>query len=262
VTIRLLDKIGIPPVLAYAKRLGITSALTPDLSLALGSSDVTLLELTAAYGVFANGGMYMPPVFITKIVDAKQQVIESHLPQAQRVVSPEIAYMMTSLLQGVIQNGTGRGLRALERPAAGKTGTTNDFRDAWFIGYTPELLTGVWVGIDDRTTLGHRETGARAAAPVWLEFMRQVVQNQPITDFDVPPGVRFYRIDATSGKQAADPAQTDTLFEAFMAGTAPEGNALPSQDLRRNIHRLDRRSPAATRPSGTTYVPVPTAEVN
>lgn len=247
VTIRLLDKVGIPAVMAYAKRLGITSPLTPNLSLALGSSGVTLLELTAAYNVFANGGMYVPPVFITKIVDAKQQVLEERLPQAQRVVKPELAYVMTNLLQGVIANGTGRSMRAIGRPAAGKTGTTNDFRDAWFLGYTPDFLTGVWVGIDDRTALGHRETGARAAGPIWLEFMREAVRDAPITDFAIPPSVRFFQIDAISGKQATGSTQAETLFEVFMEGTEPEKIAPPSHDLRRDIHRLDRERHSAAR---------------
>jgi penicillin-binding protein 1A len=247
VTIRLLDKIGIPAVLSYAKRLGIDRELTPDLSLALGSSGVTLLELTTAYGVFATGGMYVPPVFITKIVDANQHVLEEHLPQARRAVSPELAYVMTNLLQGVIQQGTGRSMRILGRPVAGKTGTTNDFRDAWFLGYTPNLLTSVWVGIDDRSVLGHQETGARAAGPIWLEFMRGAIQDEPITDFAVPRGIRFFHIEAASGKQATASTRTETLFEAFMEGSAPEEVTSPSHDLHRDIYRLDRERHSAAR---------------
>lgn len=267
VTIRLLDKIGIPAVLSYAQQLGITRALAPNLSLALGSSDVTLLELTTAYGVFANGGMHVPSVFITKIIDAHQQVIEEHLPQARQAVSPEVAYVMTNLLQGVVQNGTGRRVRALGRPVAGKTGTTNDFRDAWFLGYTPDMIAGVWVGIDDRTTLGHRETGGRVASPIWLEFMQEAVREQPIADFAVPPGVRFFRIEATSGKRATISTQADTIFEAFIDGTEPGASAPSSYDLRRNIHRLDRRHRAAVRPTDTDKQPLstpgaPPTEVN
>ncbi|GIX47699.1 MAG: penicillin-binding protein 1A [Candidatus Tectimicrobiota bacterium] len=248
VTVRVADKIGVPAVLAYARRLGITSPLAPYLSLALGASDVTLLELAAAYGVFANAGMYVPPLFITRIVDRHGKVLEEHLPQARRAMSPELAYVMTSLLQGVIEHGTGRRVRALGRPAAGKTGTTNEFRDAWFIGYTPELLAGVWVGMDDRTTLGYRETGGRVASPIWLDFMREAVKEQPITDFPAPPGVRFVRIEAQSGRLATAATQEPTLFEAFVDGTQPTPAATPPPDLRRDIHRLDREQFSAIQP--------------
>ncbi len=246
VTIRLMEDIGVPAVLASARRLGIESPLAPYLSLALGSSGVSLLELTASYSTFANGGLYIPPIFITRIEDADGQVIEEHLPQAQRALSPEIAYIMTSMLQGVIENGTGRRVRALKRPAAGKTGTTNDFRDAWFIGFTPEIITGVWVGIDDHTMLGQHENGGRAAAPIWLEFMQEAVRGHPITDFPIPFQVRFYRIDAQSGRQATASTQTDTLFEAFVQGSQPQIE-VPSRNLRQKIRRLDRRSRSAAR---------------
>jgi penicillin-binding protein 1A len=249
VTIRLLDKIGVPAVLDYAKRLGITSPLAPYLSLALGSSGVTLVELTAAYGVFATGGMYVPPVFITKIVDAQGKVLEEHFPEARRSISPEVAYVMTSLLEGVIQHGTGRRVRILGRPAAGKTGTTNDFRDAWFIGYTPEVITGVWVGIDDRTTLGYHETGARAASPIWLEFMQEAMRGRPITDFAIPLGVRFVRIDAKNGLPATASATAETLFEVFVDGTQPTTVPQPVSELRRDMRRLDRRRLPPSRPS-------------
>ena len=154
---------------------------------------------------------------------------------------------MTSLLKGVVEHGTGRRVRALGRPVAGKTGTTNDFRDAWFLGFTPELVTGVWVGMDDRTILGHRESGGRVAAPIWLEFMQQAMQNQPITDFPIPPQVRFYRIDEKSGRQATSDDQADTRFEAFVRGTEPEAAVPLTHDMRRNIHRLDRRNRSAAR---------------
>ena len=241
VTIKLLEQIGVPAALSVAERLGITSPLAPYLSLALGSSGVTLWELTAAYGGIANGGMYVPPVFITKIVDANKQVLENNLPQARRALSPEVAYVMTSLMQGVVRYGTGRSVRALGRPVAAKTGTTNDFRDAWFLGFTPEIITGVWVGIDDRMTLGRRETGGRVASPIWLAFMREAVRGQPVTDFAIPPGVRFFRVDAKSGEQASVATESETLFEAFIDGTAPAAEAPRANDLRRTMHHWDRR---------------------
>jgi penicillin-binding protein 1A len=250
VTIRILDKIGIPRVLGLARRLGIHSRLDPYLSLALGASGVTLSELTTAYGVFAMGGLYVQPEFITKVVDAQGTVLEEHLPAAQRVLTPEVAYVMTNLLQGVVQNGTGRRVRALGRPAAGKTGTTNDFRDAWFMGYTPGLITGVWVGIDSRTVLGHRETGGRVAAPIWLEFMQAATRGHPITNFPIPPGVRFVRIDAASGKLATASTPGKTLFEAFVDGTQPTTVSQPVSNVRQRIRRLDREPPPALDTSG------------
>jgi penicillin-binding protein 1A len=245
VTIRILDKIGIPRVLGLARRLGIRSRLAPYLSLALGASGVTLAELTAAYSVFTTGGLYVKPEFITKIVDAQGTVLEEHFPAAQRVLTPEVAYVMTNLLQGVVQNGTGRRARALGRPVAGKTGTTNDFRDAWFMGYTPGVIAGVWVGIDDRTVLGHRETGGRVAAPIWLEFMQAAMRGRPITDFPIPPGVRFVRIDAAHGTLATASTQGKTLFEAFVDGTQPTTASQPVRNVRQRIRRLDRLQPSA-----------------
>lgn len=241
VTIRLLDKIGVSAVVDYAKRLGIASPLAPYLSLALGASDVTLAELTTAYGVFANGGMYIPPIFITKITDAQGNVLVERLPQAKRAISPEIAYIMTSLLENVVKRGTGRRVRALGRPAAGKTGTTNDFRDAWFMGFTPEVITGVWTGIDDRTILGHRETGGRVASPIWLNFMREAMLGRPITDFTIPSGVHFVRVNAKDGLPAIGATESETIFEVFLEGTEPDTAPGRSNDLRRDIRRLDRR---------------------
>lgn len=249
VTVRLLDKIGVPAVLDSAKQLGIVSPLAPYLSLALGSSDVTLAELTTAYGVFANGGMYVPPMFISKIVDAQGTIVDQQFPAARRALSPEIAYVMTSLLESVITNGTGRNVHIIGRPAAGKTGTTNDFRDAWFIGYTPEVITGVWVGMDDRTSLGQRETGGRVASPIWLEFMQAAMRGRPITNFAIPPGVRFVRIEADSGVPATTSGQPDTMFEVFVDGTQPKTVVQPVSDVRRDIRRLDRRRLATPQPT-------------
>jgi penicillin-binding protein 1A len=213
--------------------------------LALGSSEVTLLELTSAYGTFANGGLAVPPVFITRIVGPHQEIVEENLPRASRAISPELAYVMTSLMQGVIQEGTGRNVRALGRPAAGKTGTTNDFRDAWFLGFTPELVTGVWVGFDDSMALGRHESGGRVASPIWLEFMQGALKDRPITDFAIPSTIRFYRIDAESGREVRGETGANTRFEAFIPGTAPAPPASPAENIREKIHRLDRQRSAA-----------------
>jgi penicillin-binding protein 1A len=242
VTVRLLAKIGVPAAIVYAKRLGITSPLAPYLSLALGSSEVTLVELTTAYGVFANGGMYVPPVFITKIANAQGEVLEEHFSEARRAISPEVAYIMTSMLESVIQSGTGRQVRVLGRPAAGKTGTTNDFRDTWFLGYTPELIAGVWVGLDDHSSLGYDETGGRVASPIWLEFMQKATSGQPITNFAIPPGVRFVRQNAEGRNQETASTQEGSPFEVFIEGTQRAAVATPpASEVRREIRRLDRQ---------------------
>ena len=194
-TIYVLEKIGVDAACAYARRLGVRRELPCVLSLALGAAEMTLLDVTTLYGVFANQGIHTEPVFITRIVDRYGTVKEAHMLTAQRVMSPEVAYTVTSMLESVVQYGTGRRVRALNRPTAGKTGTTNDFHDAWFIGYTPEIVAGVWVGFDNQVSLGKRETGGRVAAPVWLAFMQEALQGQPLTDFPIPPGIRFVRQD-------------------------------------------------------------------
>ncbi|MFZ0451074.1 MAG: PBP1A family penicillin-binding protein [Desulfatiglandaceae bacterium] len=220
ITVKILKKIGVYYAIQYAHKMGIESKLSPDLSLALGSSGVSLMELTRAYAAFANEGMLITPQFIDKIVDRNGQNIEENEPQPRRVISPETAYIMTDLLQAVIQEGTGWRVKALKRPAAGKTGTTNDLRDAWFMGYTPKLVTGVWVGYDDRRSMGKGETGSRAASPIWLSFMSQVLKDRPVNDFVVPDGIVFAKIDAKTGLLAS-PYSKETLFQAFKDGTQP-----------------------------------------
>ena len=216
-TIDVLEKIGVDAACAYARRLGIRRELPCVLSLALGAAEMTLLDVTTLYGVFANQGIHTEPVFITRIVDRYGTVKEAHMLTAQRVMSPEVAYTVTSMLESVVQYGTGRSVRALKRPAAGKTGTTNDFHDAWFIGYTPEIVAGVWVGFDNQVSLGKRETGGRVAAPVWLAFMQEAVQGQPLTDFPIPPGIRFVRQDIReeTGAISRTP-EGDPYFEVFI----------------------------------------------
>jgi penicillin-binding protein 1A len=244
VTVQLMEQVGVGAVRDVATRMGIKTQLDPYMSLALGSSEVNLLELTSAYGTFANGGLAVPPVFITRIVGPHQEVVEENLPHASRAISPELAYVMTSLMQGVIQEGTGKHVRALGRPAAGKTGTTNDFRDAWFLGFTPELVTGVWVGFDDSMVLGRHESGGRVASPIWLEFMQGALKGQPITDFSIPSAIRFYRIDARSGREVRGETGAHTRFEAFIPGTAPAPPVSPAENIREKIHRLDRQRSA------------------
>lgn len=220
VTIKILQEIGIDTCIEYAKKLGITSELTRDLSLALGSSGVSLLELVNAYAVFANKGYLVEPAFITKIEDRNGNILEEMNPARKRVIDKSTAYIMTSLLKSVVKDGTAKRIKALNRPVAGKTGTTNDLQDAWFLGYTPDYISGVWVGYDNGRPLGKGETGSRTASPIWLGFMQDILKDKPVREFPVPEGVVFSKIDAQTGLLPI-PESKQTLFECFKEGTVP-----------------------------------------
>ena len=219
-TIKILKKNGVKHTIDYARRMGIDSLLNPDLSLALGSSGVSLVELTKTYSVFANGGMLVKPIYITKIIDRNGKILEENQPSFSESISQETAYVMTDLLKAVVTEGTGWRAKALSRPVAGKTGTTNDLRDAWFIGFDPTLVTGVWVGYDDSRQMGKGETGSRVACPIWLYFMREVLKGKPIIPFQHPEGVVITKIDAKTGLLAS-PSSQKTCFQAFKKGTEP-----------------------------------------
>jgi penicillin-binding protein 1A len=224
VTVKLLGQIGVNYAINYARQLGITSPLTPTLSLALGASGVTLEELITAYSPFIDQGERVHPYLIEKILDRKGRLVEEHQVVRESVISPQTAYIMTNLLQGVVEEGTGQKAKELGRPAAGKTGTTNEMKDAWFIGYTPSTLAGVWVGYDDHTlSLGKGETGGRAACPIWLYFMKEWLKNEPIESFPIPPGVVFAKVNASSGMvtRADDP---NGVYAAFSGGPPSEAN--------------------------------------
>lgn len=220
VTIKILQDIGIDYAIEYANKLGISSDLSKDLSIALGSSGVSLLELTKAYSVFANRGYLMEPVFITKIEDRDGNVLEEMTPERIKVIEETTAYLMTHLLEGVVKHGTGWRVKALNRPVAGKTGTTNNLFDAWFMGYTPQYITGTWVGFDDEAPLGKSETGSRAASPIWLGFMQRILADKPPKIFEVPEGVVFTQIDAETGLLPI-PESKETVFVCFKEGTEP-----------------------------------------
>ena len=220
VTIKILQDIGIDYVIDYARKLGIESPLHRDLSMALGSSGMSLLEIVQAYSVFANRGELIQPAFITKIEDRYGHVLEEMSPVRKRVIEESTAYIMTSLLEGVVKFGTAQRIRALNRQVAGKTGTTNNLYDAWFVGYTPRYITGVWVGYDHERPLGAGETGSRAASPIWLGFMQAILKNEPVRVFQVPEGVVFAQIDAETGKLPI-PESKKTIFECFKEGTVP-----------------------------------------
>ncbi len=220
VTVKILRNMGINYASAYARRLGIVSSLNMDLTMALGSSSVSLLELTRAYAVFVALGKKVEPIFVTRVVDREGKVLEENEPYVEETISPETAYIMISLLKGVVQNGTGWRAKALGRSCGGKTGSTNNHMDAWFVGFTPDIITGCWVGFDEERDLGNHETGSRAAAPIWLQFMQEILRDKEIREFPVPEGIVFVKIDRKTGLLPT-PESTSIIFESFKEGTAP-----------------------------------------
>ena len=220
-TVRLLATIGTDEAIRHARKLGIKSPLKAVLPLALGSSDVTLLELTSAYAVFANQGVRMEPSAILSVTDSSGRVLYVNDAISSLAVSPETAFLVTNLLKGVVEGGTGWKARELGRPVAGKTGTTNDYRDAWFVGYTPSLVAGVWVGHDDhQRSLGPRATGSRAALPIWLDFMKSAHAGQDPVDFNAPGGLLYRTIDPRTGLLSTERCRS-SFREAFLPGTEP-----------------------------------------
>jgi penicillin-binding protein 1A len=215
VTVKLLESIGVHYTINYARQLGITSQLTPTLSLALGASGVTLQEMLTAYSTFPGQGERVEPYIIEKVLDRYGNLIEEHQVRKEQVISAKTAYLMTDLLQGVVKEGTGTKARELNRPAAGKTGTTNELKDAWFIGFTPSVLTGVWVGYDDHTvSLGKGETGGHAACPIWVYFMKEYMKDKPVETFTIPDGIVFAKINGSSGADAGA-ADQGAVYAAF-----------------------------------------------
>jgi len=225
VTVRLVDAMGIKEVLAYLPRFGLRGPLPRNLSIALGSAEVTPLELARAYGVIATLGKRFEPIFITRVTDLDGNPLEfGHTrPHFEPAIPPATAYVLTSMLETVVQRGTGRKAAELGRPVAGKTGTTNDTHDAWFVGFTPDLLAGVWVGFDSERSLGRQETGGHAAAPIWTAFMKRALAGRPVVDFPVPDGVAFAQIDRASGLRAV--SGSDAELEVFVRGSEPTAYA-------------------------------------
>ena len=229
VTVKLVDAVGIDKVVDFARTIGIQGELPRNLTLALGSLSISPLELALCYSVFANGGLKVKPIAIKYITDANGSVLESNDPEAEEVISSTTAFLITSLMENVVQHGTGWRAKALGRPVAGKTGTTNDYRDAWFVGYTPNLTAAVWVGFDDTKPLGALETGARAASPIWVSFMQNALSGPPEA-FTVPEGIVIRTIDPGTGLLAREEA--DGVREYFKEGTEPE-QYTPSPFFRR-----------------------------
>jgi len=237
-TVRLLEKVGVRGVVDFSKGLGIASPLNHDLSLALGSSSLTLLELTSAYGVFANQGLKLEPYAVSRVQNAGGQMLDQTLFAPRPMISQETAYLITNVLQDVIQRGTGQLAKTIDRPIAGKTGTTNDYTDAWFIGYAPNLAAGVWVGFDDLRSLGETESGAHAALPIWHEFMREALAQLPVVPFEIPENIVFAKIDPETGLLAPEQGEQGTV-EIFIKGTEPTQTA-PQRITPASFYKLDQ----------------------
>jgi penicillin-binding protein 1A len=240
-TVRLAQAVGMERIIAMAARFDLERGLGLNLASALGSNEVGLLQLTTAYAMLVNGGKRIEPALIERIQDrhgatvtrrdarpcpecqqvAWQDQLAPALPDdREEVISPARAYQMVNLLKGVVDRGTGQRARSIDKPIAGKTGTTDDSRDAWFVGFTPDLVVGVFVGFDQPKSLGDREQGASAALPIFIQFMEAALEDQPATPFRVPPGVRLVRVDAETGLLPG-PSTEVAILEAYLPGTEP-----------------------------------------
>lgn len=234
-TVRLAQDIGMDKIVDMSKRIGVNDHLAPYLSSSLGAADTRVINMVAAYAVIVNGGKKVPPYMIERIQDRKGHTIYRHeqtpcqdcnaakwenqpAPDFQvvreQVVDPLSAYQMTSILEGVATRGTGARLNGLHRHVAGKTGTTNETKDAWFVGFTPDLVAGVYVGYDEPISLGRTETGAHAALPIFYDFMAEALKNTPDTNFRIPEGIKLVRVNPQTGKPSS-PSDSTVIIEAL-----------------------------------------------
>src|SRR4029077_12196288 len=220
-TARIARDVGIKRVRDVAHRLGIQSSLPVVPSLALGAAEVTPLEVAVAFSTLANNGVRTRPLAVKQVMNPDSRVLEKRDVRVEKVLTPQLAFIMNYLLKGVLDRGTADVARrwGFTRPAAGKTGTTNDYKDAWFVGYTPDLLAVVWVGYDNQSKLGL--SGAQAALPIWTEFMKNATASMPVTDFVPPPTARIEGDDATKSKCGRDNRDSDVGAEACPPVAAP-----------------------------------------
>ncbi|MGE0724011.1 MAG: penicillin-binding protein 1A [Alphaproteobacteria bacterium] len=246
-TVRLAETVGMPKVAEVARRFGVFDDMPPVLALSLGAGETTLLRMTAAYSAFANGGKKVTPTLIDRVQDRNGTTLFRHdarkCPECDaeaftgqapptladdrpQIVDPQTAYQMVSMMEGVVQRGTAAKLAALRRPLAGKTGTTNDSFDNWFVGFSPDLVVGVYVGFDRPRTLGQRETGGSSAVPIFARFMQLALEGKPAVPFRVPPGLRLVRVNRLTG-ELAQPGDSSTILEAFRPGTEPGLDGAP-----------------------------------
>ena len=221
--VRVMEQLGPSQVINYARRLGLESPLPPYLAVALGAAEATLSEMTSAFAVFPNQGVRMRPYSIEKVTDREGNVLEENKPEPRDAIRADTAFVMTNLLRGVVQRGTAIKAAALNWPIGGKTGTTDDYTDAWFIGFDPDITIGVWVGMDQKKSIGHNQTGAEAALPIWIEIMKAWIgdRSEP-PKFEPPGNIVFVSVDKSSGG-AADETTPGAISEAFIAGTEPGG---------------------------------------
>lgn len=222
-----LRELGADEVVGWARALGVSSKLGADLSLALGSYEVTPREMAGAYATFAGGGRYQPPILVTKITGPHgRELALPARPEPRPVMTEAEAYIMTSLLRSVVEVGTAKQARSLGRPIAGKTGTTNEARDAWFLGYSADIACAVWTGFDDAAPLGAREVGSSAALPAFIAFMSKAHQGRPPAEFPEPPGIVRMALDPETGMPAF-PGQENAFEEVFLEGTGPTDVPVP-----------------------------------
>ncbi len=244
-TVRLAQTVGMDKVAAIAERFGIVDKLPQTLSMALGSAETTLLRLTTAYAMLVNGGKEITPTLIDRIQDRHGATIFRHdrrpctgcrasvwtgqavptIPDTRKALTdPGSAYQVVNMLRGVVERGTGKRVQAVGKPLAGKTGTTNDEKDTWFIGFTPDLAVGVFIGYDEPKPLGRHETGSSVSAPVFRDFMATALKGKPAIPFRIPPNIRLVRVNAATG-ELARPGDKDIILEAFKPGTVPTGRS-------------------------------------
>jgi penicillin-binding protein 1A len=221
--VHVMEQLGPRQVVAYARRLGLESPLPPYLSVALGAAEATLTEMTSAFAVFPNQGVRMRPYSVLKVTDREGNVLEENRPEPKDAIRADTAFVMTNLLRGVVQRGTATRAAALNWPIGGKTGTTDDYTDAWFIGFDPDITLGVWVGLDQKKPIGHNQTGSEAALPIWMNIMKAWIgdRTEP-PKFDPPGNIVFVSVDKGSG-HAAEDGTPGAISEAFIAGTQPGG---------------------------------------
>ena len=227
-TVKLLDGVGPAVVIDYARRFGFTNPMQPYLSLALGAAEATPLEATSAYTVFPRQGVHMTPYEVLRVLDRQGNVLEENRPRANDAIRADTAFVMTSLLRGVATRGTAASAVSLDWPVAGKTGTMDDYTDAWFIGFDPDITIGVWIGFDEKKSLGRGETGTTAALPIWIDVMKARLElrgRDPKPEFAAPGNIVVVSVDKASGVPSAG---ENTISETFIAGTQP--TAVPLSD--------------------------------
>jgi penicillin-binding protein 1A len=274
-TARLGQVVGVDIVAEYAERLGVYDHAPHNFAMFLGAGESTPLRMTAAYAMIVNGGKRISPTFIDRIQDRHGTTIvradSRECPNCSgvkwegqdppeiadtrpTVLNPDTAYQMVSILQGVVERGTGTSVQAVGKPLAGKTGTSNDYQDNWFIGFSPDLVAGVFVGFDTPRTLGDKETGGRNAAPIFRDFMMAALKDKPATPFRIPPDIRLVRVNPATG-QPSQPGDRRSIWEAFKPGTEPGSD----DTVVSGWGTTDDEAPAETGPSGSALGGVSTA---